>query len=1467
MKRLFLLPALAFLGGLLAHAEPVSLFDGKTLDGWESREPSLWKVEDGCLTGGDEKTKIPHNDFLCTKKSFSNFVLKLKIKLTGDPKTGMINSGIQIRTQRNPAGHEVCGYQCDYGEPSWYAGIYDEGRRNKFIAPADMKVLHPAIKLWDWNDYEIRAEGNRIRTWINGVPGVDYKEENPNIAYDGILGIQIHAGGNTKVQVKDVFIDELPPTPDAPTWEKLGGVDGVRAKLKAEAPAPAKPSAGGRDISYNAVAANAKSPGEERALLKVPEGFEVQLVAAEDVAAGIGKFVPIAFDQKGRLWTTTALEYPVDGNENAAATDAMYAGHGKDKVLVFDRDPSSPTGYASKPRVFADGLAIPLGVLPYGDGCYVHHGHNIEFLHDTDGDGKADKTEVILTGFGVQDSHLMPHQFTRAPGGWIWMAQGAFNYGKVRRPSDPPDAGVQFDQCRMAKFRPDGSQFTITSQGPCNIWGLVINGEGEAFIQEANDYGYPVMPFHEFANYPGCSDKQMKSYAPEFPGTAPDFKMGGTGLSGLALTDKAGPYPEPWRDVMLVANPITNRINAIKMHRDGPRWKLEKLADFVISEDPWFRPVAISIGPDGCLYIVDWYNKIISHNEVPRNHPDRDKTRGRIWRIKPTGALPFEVPDLAKASGNELISKLGGASLTQSHLAWQAITDRKDEKLLPKLRNLALGETSTPSQRIAASWALGGQGELDGKSVLSMLKSEDRNVRRAAVVAIGNFKEPEAVVHLLSEAHGDADPEVRAAALRAMGKRIAEAPQFIDLMLHFELGSLTEPVAPSTKNNKPIKVREAYDREFERYLVRMLLEPHAEKLAAFLDSDAAKSLPIENRLLASLALDPKTSAARVAKLLPRLDRVPGQEEILRLAQFPDEPGVGEALRAILTDPKTGTQSLETLLAAKTRFDASKLAPFLTETAKTLLTKKEASSVELATRLAGAFQLRGLEDALAAEVSAGISETHDWIKGEPSHRTWIDLSPSARQALRALREIDSTKTDLFDRIVRLAQNPAIREEALSTLAGSKAADAPARIFALYDNLTPPQRHLALDGLSATKTGATAVVAALSSGKIATADLDGSTLDRLQAVLGTNDAALNKLVDNLGSLFRPVLLLDGSDNAWVETNQVFDGPMTVEAWVRLTPQGRKIGNADGLLGAPNQIDINFHDGKLRVFAFPPLNDTVVAKKPITPGLWTHVAAVRNTNNCWSLYIDGEPDSVGTKAAPGTLKNLRIAWTAAKGGTQGAIAEYRLWNRARTPEEVRRDFDRGLGAQKPDDLVFYNAGGDNWGTLQNGAHVGKTSDLPPILTADEAVALDAKFSKYRALANQPGDAARGNEVAALCRSCHLINGQGGNIGPNISGAGAMGQEALLRRLITPNASMESAYHIFRVNMRDGGIREGFLVREDKDAVVLRLPGAEDQRIPRSDILDTKFLRRGMMPEGLLDAMSPQQVSDLFAYLMTLK
>src|SRR5436309_2030915 len=161
-------------------------------------------------------------------------------------------------------------------------------------------------------------------------------------------------------------------------------------------------------------------------------------------------------------------------------------------------------------------------------------------------------------------------------------------------------------------------------------------------------------------------------------------------------------------------------------HSNG--WRLEHLPDFIRCADPWFRPVSIQFGPDGCLYIVDWYNKIISHNEVPRNHPDRDKTRGRIWRVKAKAAKPFDVPDFAKLSGDELISKLGGPSLAQSHLAWQALADREDQSLAPTLRAIASNEKTGAARRIQALWALDALHLAGDKSLETLLADPNRNV-------------------------------------------------------------------------------------------------------------------------------------------------------------------------------------------------------------------------------------------------------------------------------------------------------------------------------------------------------------------------------------------------------------------------------------------------------------------------------------------------------------------------------------------------------------------------------------------------------------------------------------------------------------------------------------------------------------------------------------------------------------------
>ena len=235
----------AFVGCCSQALAAESLFDGKSLAGWEG-DLKVWRVEDGLMTGGSMTEKVPRNFFLATTRSFQNFELRVQLKLTGVPDTGLINSGVQIRSLRVPNNTEMSGYQVDAGD-GWWGKLYDESRRRKVVGESlDAVAVEAAVKKNGWNEYRIRAEGSRIRSWINGVPALDFTEAEPNIAQDGHIGIQIHGGGMAMVQVKSVTIEELPPTPGAPTWDKVGH------------PKPMEPNAGKKKKAASESSAAAK---------------------------------------------------------------------------------------------------------------------------------------------------------------------------------------------------------------------------------------------------------------------------------------------------------------------------------------------------------------------------------------------------------------------------------------------------------------------------------------------------------------------------------------------------------------------------------------------------------------------------------------------------------------------------------------------------------------------------------------------------------------------------------------------------------------------------------------------------------------------------------------------------------------------------------------------------------------------------------------------------------------------------------------------------------------------------------------------------------------------------------------------------------------------------------------------------------------------------------------------------------
>ncbi len=203
---LVLAVAVSFAVRMLA-ADPVPLFDGKSLKGWDGDTHKTWRIQNGVIQGGSLTTTVPQNEFLATTRSYTNFILRAKFKLEGTE--GFVNSGVQFRSQRIPNDPEMIGYQADLGD-GWWGALYDESRRNKVLAkPADADLGKP-VKKNDWNDYEIRCEGPRIRLRINGVSTVDYTEPKADIPQHGRIGLQVHGGGKTLVSFKEITLEELP---------------------------------------------------------------------------------------------------------------------------------------------------------------------------------------------------------------------------------------------------------------------------------------------------------------------------------------------------------------------------------------------------------------------------------------------------------------------------------------------------------------------------------------------------------------------------------------------------------------------------------------------------------------------------------------------------------------------------------------------------------------------------------------------------------------------------------------------------------------------------------------------------------------------------------------------------------------------------------------------------------------------------------------------------------------------------------------------------------------------------------------------------------------------------------------------------------------------------------------------------------------------------------------------------------
>jgi putative heme-binding domain-containing protein len=378
---------------------------------------------------------------------------------------------------------------------------------------------------------------------------------------------------------------------------------------------PAEPNSPAEWYGQTIRSSEWRSPTDELAGFHLPAGFQVELVASEPL---IAKPMNLAFDSRGRLWLTQSVLYPFPAKDQQQHADAI--------VVLEDKDHDG--SFESK-TTFADGLNIPIGILPYQDGAIAFSIPNLYYLRDTDGDGRCDDRKVILGPFDTtRDTHGMVNALRDGLDGWIYACHGFNNISKLQ---GTDGHSVELTSGNVFRFRPDGSRVELYTQGQVNPFGMTKDKYGFWFT--ADCHSKPITQLVRGGCYPSFGrPHDGLGFVP----STMEHLHGSTAISGVAYVNNPS-FPANFQTNLLSGNVMTCRINRNRLEYFGATAKAVELPDLLTSDDPWFRPVDLQFGPDGCLYIADFYNKIIGHYEVPLDHPDRDRTSGRIWRIRAIG--------------------------------------------------------------------------------------------------------------------------------------------------------------------------------------------------------------------------------------------------------------------------------------------------------------------------------------------------------------------------------------------------------------------------------------------------------------------------------------------------------------------------------------------------------------------------------------------------------------------------------------------------------------------------------------------------------------------------------------------------------------------------------------------------------------------------------------------------------------
>lgn len=578
---------------------------------------------------------------------------------------------------------------------------------------------------------------------------------------------------NTDVMERErAILDQMTANRDARIWELASGAD-ISTPIDDSNTLPfiqPRTNVGGPDDQQAKLgklgSLDYLPAAEQQKLFKLPDGYEIQLVASEEQFPELANPVAIDFDDQGRLWVATMESYPHWKPKSKL----------NDKLLILED--SDGDGATDACKVFADGLHQPTGFEIGRGGVFIAQQPDILFLEDTDGDDVADTRIRKLVGFDTADSHHGISAFTWGPGGNLYFNEGTFKFSQV----ESPYGLTRLAEAGVWKYNPVTEKMGVhASFAFANPWGHVFDRWGQDFIADASPgFSYWAAPLTGHIEYPmkhpgGSQHRRVAAMSGGDPKYVfPTFYPKRIRPSAGAELVSSSHFPDDIQGNFLLTNCIGERaVLNHKVSEGESGMRGEEVTPLVYCEDGNFRPVDVQFAPDGSLYIVDWHNALIGHLQHNLRDPNRDHSHGRIWRITYKGRPLVEVPKTQGASIAELLDQLKIYEDRIRYSARRELATRDTQDVIEATQKwVAELDESDPEYQhhlLEALWVYQTQNVVNAELLNQLLNSKDYRARAAAVRVLSFWLDQvDEPLELLRARVADPHPRVRLEAVRAL---------------------------------------------------------------------------------------------------------------------------------------------------------------------------------------------------------------------------------------------------------------------------------------------------------------------------------------------------------------------------------------------------------------------------------------------------------------------------------------------------------------------------------------------------------------------------------------------------------------------------------------------------------------------------------------------------------------------------